>query len=142
MIGRRMRLRVVAANRDHGDPSAVEVQVRVGALAVQPVAPVHLKARRDIGGVTFSWRPRRRALGGVSFAARLDSGEASEAYELDILSGLSVVRTLSAGVPFVLYASADEIADFGSAQSSFDVRVYQFSASVGRGLPAAATLTP
>jgi hypothetical protein len=142
MIGRRMRLRVVAAKRDHGDPSAVEVQVRVGALAVQPVAPVHLKARRDIGGVTFSWRPRRRALGGVSFAARLDSGEASEAYELDILSGLSVVRTLSAGVPFVLYASADEIADFGSAQSSFDVRVYQFSASVGRGLPAAATLTP
>ncbi len=87
-IGRRMRLRVVAANRDHGDPSAVEIEVRPRALAYQPIAPVHLRARRETGGVRFTWRTRRRGLAGVTFAARADLNEASEAYELEILSGL------------------------------------------------------
>ena len=142
MIGRRTRFRVVAASRDHGDPSAVEIVLRPPTLAFQPLAPVHLKARRETGGVRFSWRPRRRGLAGVSFAARSDLGEASEAYELEILSGVSVVRTLSATAPSTLYAASDESLDFGSAQSSLEVRLYQISAAVGRGIPATATLTP
>jgi hypothetical protein len=142
MVGRRMRFRVVAANRDHGDPSAVEIELRPGTRAFQPLAPVHLAARRDTDGVHFSWRARKRGLAGVSFAARADLGEAAEVYELEILSGSSVVRTLSATAPSTLYAASDETLDFGSAQSSFDVRLYQISAAVGRGLPAIATLTP
>ena len=73
---------------------------------------------------------------------RPDLGEASEAYELEILSGVSVLRTLSATAPSTLYAASDETLDFGSTQSSFAVRLYQISAAVGRGLPATATLTP
>ena len=69
-------------------------------------------------------------------------GEDSEAYELDVLSGASVVRTLRASTPNVLYAATDEIADFGTPQSSLAVRVYQLSAAIGRGFPAAATLIP
>jgi len=141
-IGRRMRLRVVAANRDHGDASAVEIELRPRPLAFQPLAPVHLKARREAGGVRLSWRTRKRGLAGVTFAARLDLGEASEAYELEILSGPAVLRTLSATSPSTLYATSDETLDFGSAQSSFSVRLYQMSAAVGRGLPATATLIP
>jgi len=141
-VGRRLRFRVVAASRDHGDPSAVEIALRGGTLAFQPLAPVHLKASRETGGVRFTWRTRRRGLAGVSFAARPDIGETSEAYELEILSGASVVRTLSAATPSMLYATSDETLDFGSAQSSFDVRLYQISAAVGRGIPATATLTP
>jgi len=142
MIGRRMRFRVVAATRDHGDPSAVEIELRPAKLALQPLAPVHLKARRETGGVRFSWAARRRGLAGVSFAARPGLSEASEGYELEILSGSSVVRTLSATVPTALYAASDETLDFGSAQSSFSVRLYQMSAAVGRGLPTTATITP
>jgi hypothetical protein len=142
MVGRRVRFRVVAASRDHGDPSAVEIALRPGTLAFQPLAPVHLKAVRETGGVRFSWAPRRRGLAGVSFAARADLGEASEAYELDILSGSLVVRTLSATAASTLYAASDETLDFGSAQSSFSVRLCQISAAVGRGIPATATLTP
>jgi hypothetical protein len=120
----------------------VEVELRPSPRAFQPLAPVHLKAVRDTSGVRFSWRARKRGLAGVTFAARPDFGEASEAYELEILSGASVVRTLSATSPATLYAASDETLDFGSAQSSFDVRLYQISAAVGRGLPATATLTP
>lgn len=142
MIGRRMTLRIVAASRDHGDASAIEIDVRPGALAYRPLAPAHLRALREAGDVRFSWRPRRRALGGVTFAARLDRGEASEAYELEILSGTTVMRTLSATSASTRYAASDETLDFGGTQSSFSVRVYQISAAVGRGLPATATLTP
>jgi hypothetical protein len=141
-IGRRMRLRIVAANRDHGDPSTVEIALRPGPLAFQPLAPVHLRAVRQTGGVRFSWRARRRGLAGVTFAARLALGEATEAYELEILSGSTVLRTLSANSPSTLYAASDETLDFGTAQSSFSVRLYQISAAVGRGLPAIATLIP
>lgn len=142
IIGRRMRLRVVAANRDHGDPSAVEIALRPRPLALQPLSPVHLHAIREAGGVRFTWRARKRGLAGVSFAARADLGEATESYELEILSGPTVVRTLAATTPSALYAASDETLDFGSPQSSFSVRLYQMSAAVGRGLPATATLTP
>jgi hypothetical protein len=79
---------------------------------------------------------------GVTFAARPDLGEASETYELEILSGSTVLRTLSAITPSALYATSDETLDFGSAQPSFSVRLYQMSAAVGRGLPAIATIIP
>ena len=81
-------------------------------------------------------------MGGVTFAARVPLGETTESYELDILSGTTVVRTLAATTPAVLYAATAETADFGSAQSSLSVRLYQLSAAVGRGFPASATLTP
>ena len=104
---------------------------------------MHLKARRETGGVRFSWRTRRRGLAGVTFAARPDLGEASEAYELEILSGVDGACARSPRpTPSTLYAASDETLDFGSAQSSFSVRLYQMSAAVGRGLPATATLTP
>ena len=44
--------------------------------------------------------------------------------------------------PSALYAAADEIADFGAAQTSLTVRVAQLSATVGRGFAATATLIP
>jgi hypothetical protein len=40
----------------------------------------------------------------------------------------------------VLYPSADEIADFGSVQTSLSLRLQQLSTSVGRGFAAEAVL--
>ena len=99
-------------------------------------------ATRDVGGVTFSWSRRKRGPMPASWDVTVPLGEDSEAYEVDVLTGASVVRTLHATTPSVLYAAANETADFGSAQSSLAVRVYQMSATIGRGFPASATLTP
>ena len=66
--------------------------------------------------------------------------EDAESYEVDILDGASVVRTLTASTPGVVYAAAEQTADFGSAQPSYDIRVYQLSSSYGRGTPRAATV--
>jgi hypothetical protein len=140
-LERTMQLRVVAANRDYGDATALALQATPQATALRPLAPVHLKAARGGSGVTFTWI-RRTRIDGDSWVGEVPLGEDSEQYSVDILSGTAVVRTLGANQPTVLYAAADEIADFGAAQTTLSVRVTQISATVGAGFAATATLTP
>jgi hypothetical protein len=66
--------------------------------------------------------------------------EESARYEVDVMNGATVVRTIATTTPTASYSAAQQIADFGSAQSAISVRVYQLSASVGRGWPGAAIL--
>jgi hypothetical protein len=139
-LERTLQLRVVAANRDHGDATALALSVTPQATALMPLAPVHVKAKRAADGVTFSWI-RRTRIDGDSWVGEVPLGEDSEQYALDILAGGSVVRTLDARSPSALYAAADEIADFGGPQGALHVRVAQVSATVGRGFAADLTLT-
>ncbi len=141
-LGRLTKLRIVAAGRDHGDPTAVSISVRPSAVALRPLSPVHLRAKRDGSGVTFTWVRRTRASAGSWQIRTVPLGEEREAYALDILSGSTVLRTLSSNAPSVLYPSADELADFGAPQASLSIRVAQLSATVGRGTAAAAILQP
>ena len=60
-------------------------------------------------------------------------GEDAERYEVDILDGGDVVRTLAATTPSVTYTTAQQTTDFGSPQPGYAVRIYQLSASFGRG---------
>jgi len=140
-VGRDLQLRVVAASRDIGDPTALALAATPQATALRPLAPVHLKAARGGSGVTLSWI-RRTRVDGDSWVGEVPLGEDSERYSVDILNGASVVRALAAATPSVLYAAADELADFGAPQTSLRVRVTQLSATVGAGFPATATLIP
>ena len=140
-LGRTMQLRVAAAGRDTADPTALALEATPQATALMPLSPVHLKARRGGDGVTFSW-VRRTRMDGDSWVGEVPLAEDSERYELDILSGSDVLRTLSVTSPSALYAAADEITDFGVAQTSLTVRVAQVSATVGRGFATTATLIP
>jgi hypothetical protein len=140
-LERELQLRVVAANRDHGDASALSLAAMPQATALRPLAPVHISARRDGGGVTFKWM-RRARFDADSWVGEIPLGEDSEQYVVDILSGTSLVRTLSAAMPSLLYTAANELADFGSTQSSLSIQVTQLSATVGRGFAASAILIP
>src|SRR6185437_7713297 len=140
-LDRTLQLRVVAASRDYGDPTALALEATPQATALKPLAPVHVKAARGGSGVTLTWI-RRTRIDGDSWVGEVPLGEDSEQYSVDILSGATVVRTLAAASPAALYAAADEIADFGSAQTTLSVRVTQVSATVGAGFAATATLTP
>lgn len=138
-LERTLQLRVVAAGRDTGDPSALALTATPHATALRPLAPVHVKAKRDGSGVTFTWI-RRTRIDGDTWEGEVPLGEDSEAYVVDILDGGDVVRTLNASTSVALYAAVDELADFGAAQSSLNVRVTQLSATVGRGFTSEATL--
>ncbi len=138
-LGRTLKLRVVAAGRNTADPTALALQATPQATALMPLAPVHLKARRDAGGVTITWI-RRTRIDGDTWVGEVPLGEDGEQYAVDILSGGDVVRTLAVTSPSAFYAGADELADFGAAQTSLTVRVAQVSATVGRGFAASGTL--
>ena len=109
------------------------------STALRPLAPVHLKAARTAGGVTFSW-VRRTRLDGDNWVGEVPLGEDSEQYVLDILSGPAVVRSIVVTAPMAFYTGADELSDFGAPQPSLSVRVAQLSATVGRGNAAEAVL--
>jgi hypothetical protein len=141
LLGRTMQLRVVAADRTHADPTTVALMATPQATALRPLAPVHLQARRAAAGITLSWVRRTRRDGDSWAVAEAPLGEDSEAYAIDILAGGTVVRSLTATAPSVLYAAADELSDFGSPQANLVVCIAQLSAIVGRGFAAESTLT-
>lgn len=67
-------------------------------------------------------------------------GETSESYQIDIMSGSTVKRTLT-GTSFpITYSAADQTTDFGSPQASITVNIYQMSSVVGRGYARNATV--
>jgi hypothetical protein len=105
------------------------------------VSPVHVRGVRSGGGdLAISWT-RRTRIGGDSWdTLDVPLAEDSERYEIDILDGADVVRTLSSTAPAVTYSVAAQTTDFGAPQSSVSIRIAQLSATFGRGTPRSATL--
>ncbi|MFD2250647.1 hypothetical protein FHS82_001602 [Pseudochelatococcus lubricantis] len=139
-IGRPWRYRVGPASGDHAGPMVVEVTAAATAQALKPLAPVHLSARRTADGIAIGFIRRARTGGDSWELAEVPLAEAIEAYEIDILAGDTVKRTLFATASPALYPAAQELADFGSAQGAIGVAAFQLGATVGRGFAARATL--
>lgn len=103
-------------------------------INLKPLSPVHGSSTTDgSGDITLSWIRRTRGLGEWQDNADVPLGEVSESYEVDVLDGSDVVRTLTATSPSVVYPIAEQIADFGGAATSATYAIYQMSAAVGRG---------
>ncbi|MEO0809067.1 MAG: phage tail protein [Pseudomonadota bacterium] len=112
---------------------------------LKPYAPWNVQAvlSGNPTDISLSWIRRTRIGGELKDGTGLvPLGEASEAYEVDILDGPggTVKRTLTSASPSVVYANADIIADFGVVPSVLSVAVYQISAVAGRGFARVATL--
>jgi len=113
--------------------------------SLRPLAPVQLAAGRTGTGQDILIRWTRRGRLSASWLDQVDVplGEATERYDVEVLNaaGSAVVRTFSGlTVPEVTYTSAQMTADFGAVPLSVQVRVYQLSARIGRGLPASANV--
>jgi len=112
-----------------------------GLRAETPIAPVHLKARRDeTGAVRFSWirSARRDADHWLDGDIALD--EVVERYRIDILDGETIRRSADVFEPQYLYSASAELADFGVAQTVVSIRVRQVGATVANGIAASTTL--
>ena len=128
------------ANRDLGHPSYLETTHAFQGLGLRPLSPAHVCGTRSAGYLAITW-VRRTRIGGDSWeGADVPLGEESERYEVDILDGATIKRTLAVTAPAASYTAAQQTADFGAPQSSLSVRVSQLSATFGRGTPRAATL--
>lgn len=113
-------------------------------VSLEPWAPANIKGvRNSDGDITISWI-RRTRIGGAWQQRPLYEDEIK--FDLLILdSNGEAVRTetltFNVAVPTEYeYSAADQTTDFGSTQSSVDVKIYQVSGQVGRGYPAEATV--
>ncbi len=113
-----------------------------GGIALKPYSPVHIMGERDgSDNLTISWVRRTRLGGDWQDGIDVPLNETAERYEVDIMDGSDVMRTISGlSSPTASYSAAEQTADFGSAQASVDVRVYQLSGIIGRGYAGEATV--
>ncbi len=120
----------------------VDLDFTPSAVGLLPFSPQQARMVRTGSGVTFSFQRRTRVDGDSWELSEVPLNETFEAYEIDILDGGDVVRTFRVDTPSVFYANADEITDFGSAQLSHHLRIFQMSETLGRGRALDVTVTP
>ena len=66
-----------------------------------------------------------------------------ESYDVQILDGAAIKRTLTSSTTSVLYAAAQQTTDWGAPLGpgqTLAIRIFQLSNRLGRGTPAAVTL--
>lgn len=100
-----------------------------------PYAPSHVKGVRDAAGeITITWRRRTRFGGAWRDLVEVPLSETTEDYEVDIMDGAAVVRTVTAlATETTVYTVAEQVTDFGVIQDPLTIRVYQTSSVTGRG---------
>lgn len=116
---------------------AATVKFTNNAVALKPYAPVLLGGGTDgSNDWIITWTRRTRFGGNWANGSDVPLNEAVESYDIEIWNSTFTLlqRTFFAvGSPTVTYTSAQQVADFGSNQSTIYVRVYQNSATIGRG---------
>lgn len=132
-IGIEHMFRIEPAGRVLDDATAITRTITPRGNSLVPLSPVHARARRTGSGITFSFIRRTRS-GGDSFDLyEVPLGEDREEYRFEILNAGSPLREYTLSTPSLLYPSATEIADFGTARSQIEVRIRQMSQIVGPG---------
>ena len=124
-----------------GLSSATAVTFVDNAIGLKPFSPILFKAGRDASNnIVFEWQRRTRLavrmIGPLGINVPL--GEDTESYEIDIFSSSSystVVRTIASSTPTAAYTAAQQSADGLTPGNTIYARVYQRSATVGRGYP-------
>ena len=111
---------------------------------LKPFAPVHPRANRDAADTVISWTRQTRLSTRIvgALPPSIPLGETAESYEVEIWdSGYTTLkRTLASSTQTVTYTNAQQVTDFGSAQVTLYVKIYQLSATVGRGKPLTASI--
>jgi Putative phage tail protein len=105
---------------------------------LKPLPGVYLRGFRNASSdLSITWVRRTRVGGDWRDFVDASLGETTESYEVDIRNAgnTATLRTIASSTPSVTYTAAQQTTDFGSPQSSINVRVYQLSSVVGRGFP-------
>jgi len=138
-VGVAQSFKAITAGRTNGLPFGYTF----AGQSLLPYAPTALEGAKDAGSGDWalSWIRRTRLGGAWTSGTAIPLGEATEEYEVEIMNGATVVRTITAlSSAATTYTDAQQVTDFGSTQSSVTFRVYQISATVDRGFMAEATI--
>ena len=147
-LGLRWNWRIGPASRPVSGETYVAQAFTSEGIGLRPFSVAHVeqpwRRPRTPGDLTIRWTRRSRALSADNWGAvEAPLAEEAEAYEVKILDGATVTRTLSATTTSVTYTSGDQTADRGALLGpgdTLDIRIFQISALVGRGAPKTVTL--
>lgn len=108
----------------------------------RPFSPVHIHGERDGSNNLALTAVRRTRISAPDLGeGPVPLGEETEAYEVDILDGVDVVRTISiSGAPAATYTAAEQTADGLTPGDPVSLVWYQLSTVRGRGRGRAATV--
>jgi hypothetical protein len=140
--------RVGPAARSVSDDSYAARGFTPTGRSLVPFAPVHVeqpwRMARSPGDLTIRWTRRSRALVADAWEqVEVPLAEDVEGYDVQILDGAAVKRTLTSSTTSVLYTAAQQSADWGAPLGpgqTLAIRIYQLSNRLGRGTPASLTL--
>ena len=140
--------RVGPAARAVSDASYAALGFTPTGRGLVPFAPVHVeqpwRTARSPGDLSIRWTRRSRALVADAWEqVEVPLAEDMESYDVQILDGTTVTRTLTSGTTSVLYTAAQQTADWGAPLGpgqTLALRIFQLSNRLGRGTPAAVTL--
>jgi len=131
-IGQLSYYKAIPSGGDWDD--AAQTSLKYNAASLRCFSPVHIAGSRDSSGnLTLAWVMRARWNGEWLDSIDTSNFEDTEAYEIDILNGDDVVRTISASITSATYSATDQITDFGAAQSVLSIAIYQINSTIGRG---------
>ncbi|MBV9220552.1 MAG: glycoside hydrolase/phage tail family protein [Methylobacteriaceae bacterium] len=120
---------------DQADSTYQTATITVKGEGLRPYSVSDIRGVRALpaSDVTFTWQ-RRTRFGGDNFdIAVVPLNEDSEAYDIEVLNGSTIVRTLTVTAPTWTYSGANQTADFGAPQASYKLNIYQDSVLYGRG---------
>jgi len=128
-----------------GDVSVADSETEeLNAETLKSFSPANIEGERDgSDNLTISWQRRSRAITTVipgPGSAPLMPDENPEAYEVDIMSGSTVLRTIEADSETAEYTAAEQTSDGLTPGDPVTVRIYQINSSVGRGRKGEATI--
>jgi len=135
--------RIGPASAAPSDPLMIAQSFTPNGRGLLPFAPAQLRMRSKANGdLALRWLRRDRALVADSWVLTdVPLSEASEAYDLEILNGATIARSITnLTSPAFSYTAAMQVADFGAPVTSLSVRLYQVGA-LSRGVPLIQTLT-
>jgi len=141
--------RIGPASRSVSDETYVAQTFTPAGVGLRPFSVAHVeqpwRRPRTPGDLTIRWTRRSRALAADSWGAvEVPLVEEAETYDVVILDGVTVRRTLTTSTASAIYTAAQQTADWGAPLGpgdTLDIRIYQLSALIGRGAAKIVTLT-
>ncbi len=140
--------RIGPASRPVSDETYVAQAFAPTGRGLVPFAPVHVeqpwRTARSTGDLTIHWTRRSRALVADAWEqVEVPLAEDLESYDVQILDGAAVKRTLTSNTTSAPYTAAQQIADWGAPLGpgqTLAIRIFQLSNRLGRGTPASVNL--
>lgn len=123
----------VAIAGDLEDAPTQELTFGMNTLKPFRVCDVSID-RDDTDNITITWKRRSRALARIlNQPEGVPLLEPVEKYEVDVMDGSSVVRTIETNTGEIYYPFITQVSDGFTLGDPITFRIYQISASIGRG---------